>query len=154
VYFNLGMADESLADIKRVGQLKLQQVNTSSPSSKAIVAAASVAEPTRQIGQSADAMRSPADQDVGPNVAATDETQTPTSLTKAPLKHGIAMLAAGVVLLLLSPVIAGIARGMEAGFISGVFNGLFLSGFILPPLGVVFVIYGLSTRRRRAQQKA
>lgn len=64
------------------------------------------------------------------------------------VKRGLAMLAVGLVLLVMSPVIAGAGRDIPQGVLSGVFNGVLLSGFILPPLGLVFVAIGLVRRNR------
>ncbi len=74
-------------------------------------------------------------------------------IKRDPVKAGIGMILAGIGCFTFSMLIHTSARGgVEIGFLSGVLNGMFLSSFILFPMGLIFLVYGLAAKKRRQNQ--
>jgi len=74
-------------------------------------------------------------------------------IKRNPVKAGIGMILTGIGCFIFSTLIYTSAKGgIEIGFFSGVLNGMFLSSFILFPMGLILLVYGLATKKRRQDQ--
>lgn len=62
---------------------------------------------------------------------------------------GLTIMLIGVIMFVLSMAIFMAQSGqIESGFFGGVLNGMFFSGILWTPIGLIIFLYGLVTERR------